>query len=140
VIVFTKAALALCLVPSVLAASHVSAPVAARSASVTVHRASLSARQQAAANARATERKLLLYAPRSKVLRRFVDRATGLVKRNVAANCTRLRGHHPRYRHRHFFCRVWMQPRSSLTGVAVICFTKHHAFRVTKYHHRRRRT
>ena len=147
VIVFSKAALLLCLLPSLLVASHVPAPGAARSTPLAVRSArapaakpALRLRQHAAATARAIERKLLLAAPRARSLRRFVSRDSGLVKRNVAAHCVRFRGHHPRHTFRRFFCRVWMQPRSPLSGVAVICYTKHHAFRVSKYHHRLRRT
>jgi len=90
------------------------------------------------ATARAVERRLLLFAPRATFLRRFVDRTTGLVKRNVTAHCYRFRGKHYRHTLGRFFCRIWLQPRSRLSGVAVICHTRHHRFRVTVYHGRHR--
>lgn len=92
------------------------------------------------AAARAVERRLLLIAPRSRFLARFVDRSMGLVKRNVAARCARVWGRHHHRRLPRFICRVWAQPRSPSSGVALVCHTKHSEFRVTAYHrHRSRR-
>jgi hypothetical protein len=88
---------------------------------------------------RTIERKLLLFAPGKKALRRFIDRTTGLVKQNVAARCTRLRATHHRHMRHRFLCRVWRQPKPASSGISVVCFTKHHVFRVTPYHRRHRR-
>lgn len=89
------------------------------------------------ATARTVERKLLLAASHSRLLARYVDHSTGLVKRNVTARCARVRGRHHRPLPR-FVCRVWLQPRSPSTGTAVVCHTKHKRFWVTAYRHRRR--
>jgi hypothetical protein len=141
----SKIAFILWLFPTLLAPSHGSlgitrsAPLPVRAsgappATLAAHKV----RRHSGAAARATERKLLLLAPRHRVLRRFVDRATGLVKRNVAAHCSRFRGH-VRHRRQHFLCRVWVQPRPSSSGVSVVCHTTvHHVFRVSAYEHRRR--
>lgn len=146
---FAKAALILSLVPGLLASSQVPALGGARTASSPVHgvRAPAAALRTTAkrpvrrhsAAARATERKLLLLAPRKKLLRRFVDGTTGLVKRNVTAHCRRYHGKPAlRYLHR-FLCRVWVQPRLPSSGVAVVCRTgRHHVFHVTAYHRRHR--
>jgi hypothetical protein len=88
------------------------------------------------AAARAVERRLLLVAPRSKLLARFVDRSTGLVKLNVTAHCAlRLRPH----RHSVYLCRVWRQPRRPSSGIKVLCRTKHKRFVVMAYRRHRRR-
>jgi hypothetical protein len=135
------------LFPTLLAPSHHSAlgfthsaPLPAAGAppvafAVAAHKV----QQHSGVAARATERKLLLLAPRHRLLRRFVDRTTGLVKRNVAAHCGRYRGH-VHHQRQHFLCRVWVQPRPSSSGVAVICHTTaHHVFKVSAYEPRRRR-
>jgi hypothetical protein len=160
VITLSKAALIVWLLPSLLAASHVRALGAVRSTSPPVrgapaallplyssrHGNTVAARVSAArksqrrrAAARATERKLLLLAPRERLLRRFVDRTTGLVKRNVAAQCTRVWGKHPRHALHRFVCQVWMQPRSPLSGIAVVCHRAHHGFWLSAYHRRHKR-
>jgi hypothetical protein len=90
------------------------------------------------AAARAVERRLLLIAPKSRLLVRFVDRTTGVVKRNVVARCTRLRGRH-RQRVAVYVCRVWQHPRAPSTGVTVRCRTKHNRLLVTAYRRPRRR-
>lgn len=86
---------------------------------------------------RAVERRLLQIAPESRLLVRFVDRTTGVVKRNVVARCARLRR-----RHRHsvvvFVCRVWQHPRAPSSGVRVRCRTKDKRFLVTAYRRARR--
>jgi hypothetical protein len=86
---------------------------------------------------RAVERRLLQIAPESRLLVRFVDRTTGVVKRNVVARCARLRR-----RHRHsvvvFVCRVWQHPRAPSSGVRVRCRTKNKRFLVTAYRRARR--
>ena len=105
-------------------------------AAVITTRNKRSRRRSHRAAARVIERKLLLVAPRSRLLARFVDRSTELVKRNVAARCTRLRGRHHRKLPR-FICHVWLQPRSPASGVAVVCHTKHRQFWVTAYGRRR---
>ena len=136
---FSKAAFILCLLPILLLTSQVPA-LSARQASRdgrALAFATHKVRRFSPAAARAVERKLLLLAPRHKLLRRFVDRATGLVRRNVAAHCARYLGHRPRLRR--YLCRVWVQPRSQLSGVAVLCHTAHHSFWLTRYHHRRHR-
>lgn len=97
-----------------------------------------SARRPHRAAARSIERKLLLIAPRSPLLARFVNRSTGLVDRNVATRCARMWGRNHRRLPR-FLCRVWTQPRLPASGVAVVCHTKHRQFRVTAYHPHRRR-
>jgi hypothetical protein len=153
----SKAAIILWLCPSLLASSQVTVLAASRSTSLPVRGvqapaatqdgrtagtafiAARRSRHTPAAAARATERKLLLLAPRKKLLRRFVDRTTGLVKRNVAAHCARFRGRLLRHGLRPFVCRVWTQPRLPRSGVAVVCHTQHHEFRVTAYHRRSRR-
>ena len=147
---FAQAALILWLVPSMLAPSQVPAHGAARqtpavlriagapAAVVTATRRSTALRRSHRAAARAVERRLLLVAPRSRLLARFVDHATGLVKRNVATRCARVWGRQHRRLPR-FVCRVWLQPRSPSSGVAVVCHTKHGHFRVTAYHRRHRR-
>jgi len=144
-----KTALVLWIFPSLLVSPHAPAADAVRSAAppAQVARASatlpVEARRvsyRAGVAARATERKLLLLAPRWTVLRRFVDRTTGLVKRNVAAHCGRLQSGAFRHRLGRFACRVWTQPRSPFSGVAVICNTRHHGFRVTAYPRRRHRS
>jgi len=90
------------------------------------------------AAARAVERRLLLIAPKSRLLVRFVDRTTGVVKRNVVARCARLRGRH-RQRVAVYVCRVWQHPRAPSTGVTVRCRTKHKRLLVTAYRRPRRR-
>lgn len=155
---FAKAALILCLFPGLLASSRIVS--AARSTSHptrsalptatasprysgrddrTANAARQLQRRQAAAAARSAERKLLLLAPGKRALRRFVDQTTGLVKRNVAAHCTRLRGKLFRHKLPRFVCRVWTQPASPSSGISVVAYTKHHAFRVKPYHRRHRR-
>jgi hypothetical protein len=74
------------------------------------------------AAARAVEHRLLLVASRSKLLARFVDRTTGLVKRNVTAHCELMRHRRPS----RYACEVWQQPRPSSSGVTVICRTSRH--------------
>lgn len=83
------------------------------------------------AAARAVERRLLLAAPRTKLLARFVDRSTGLVRRNVTAHCQLMRRH--RGRRSAYLCRVWQQPRLPASGVKVLCRTKHKRFVVIAY-------
>ena len=150
-----KIAFILWLFPSLLAPSHsplfgaariAPPPVRASGASAaTLAFAAQKARPRSGVAARATERKLLLLAPQHRVLHRFVDRTTGLVKRNVAAHCGRFRGKGRRHRRpRHFLCRVWVQPRPAASGVAVVCHTtRRHIFRVSVYEprgpHRSRR-
>jgi hypothetical protein len=89
------------------------------------------------AAARAVERKLLSVAPRSRLLARFVDRSTGLVKLNVTAHCELMRGRHRR--HSVYLCRVWRQPHRPSSGIRVRCRTKHKRFVVLAYRHRRLR-
>lgn len=144
-----NAFLTVLLLPTMLTAPHAahatasgpsvgSVRIAHRSAAGVVStRTTRPRRRSHRAAARAIERKLLLYAPRTRLLARFVDRSLGLVKRNVAAHCTRVWGRHHRRLPR-FRCRVWLQPRSPSTGVAVVCHTRHKQFRVTAYHRRRR--
>lgn len=88
------------------------------------------------AAARAVERRLLVVAPRTGLLARFVDRSTGLVKLNVTAHCRLKQRPH---RHSVYLCRVWRQPRQPSSGVRVLCRTKHKRFVVTAYRRRRRR-
>lgn len=88
------------------------------------------------AAARAVERRLLLVAPRHRMLARFVDRSTGLVKLNVTAHCGLNRRPH---RQSVYLCRVWQQPRQPSSGMRVVCRTKHKRFVVTAYRRRRRR-
>jgi hypothetical protein len=88
------------------------------------------------AAARAVERRLLVVAPHTRLLARFVDRSTDLVKLNVTAHC-RLK-QRPQ-RHSIYLCRVWRQPRQPSSGVRVLCRTKHKRFVVTAYRRRRRR-
>lgn len=88
------------------------------------------------AAARAVERRLLLVAPRHRMLARFVDRSTGLVKLNVTAHCQLKRRPH---RHSVYLCRVWQQPRQPSSGMRVVCRTKHKRFVVTAYRRHRRR-
>jgi hypothetical protein len=87
------------------------------------------------AAARAVEHRLLLVASRSKLLARFVDRTTGLVKRNVTAHCELMRHRRPS----RYACDVWQQPRPASSGVTVICRTRHKRFLVMapRRHHRR---
>ena len=90
------------------------------------------------AAARAVERRLLIVASRTRLLARFVDRSTGLVKRNVAAHCKLIRRRHQlRHRHRRsvYLCQVWQQPHPPLSGlkVKVLCPTKHKRFVVVPY-------
>ena len=110
---FATASLILWLSASALAPSAAASPL-------TRHRVYRAA-------ARAVERRLLLVAPRSKLLARFVDRSTGLVERNVAARCHLVR-RPARYRHSVYLCRVWRQPRLPSSGVKVRCRTKHKRF------------
>lgn len=86
------------------------------------------------AAARAVEHRLLLVAPRTRLLARFVDRSTGLVRLNVTAHCELM----PRHRARHsvYLCRVWQQPRLPSTGTEVRCRTKHKRFVVMAYRRR----
>jgi hypothetical protein len=157
---FLKATLILTLFPGLftpsLAAPARSAPFAARAAAhapaaglslyptrdgwtgAAVATAARAARARAGTAARATERKLLLVAPHVKQLRRFIDQTTGLVKTNVTAHCAHVPAQRRWHRHAHFLCRVWTQPRPSSTGVRVNCRVRHHVFRVTAYHGRRR--
>jgi hypothetical protein len=138
-----KAALILSLVPSVLASSqHGATPRGAAAlypSRTAVAGATRETRRSSGAVARAIERKLLLLAPRERLLRRFVDQTTGLVKRNVTAHCTRFHGRPLRYRRHRFICRVWLQPRRPSSGVVVVCHTAHHGFWVSAYHRRHRR-
>lgn len=86
---------------------------------------------------RAVERTLLRIAPHTRPLARFVDHTTGLVKRNVAARCRRLRKG-GRHRAARFLCRVWQAPRRPMSGVAVIYRTRRHRVVVTAYRPRRK--
>lgn len=84
------------------------------------------------AAARAVEHRLLLVAPRTRLLVRFVDRSTGLVRRNVTAHCELMPRRH-RGRPSVYLCRVWQQPRQPSTGTKVLCRTKHKRFVVMAY-------
>lgn len=86
------------------------------------------------AAARAVERRLLLVAPKSRLLARFVNRSTGLVKLNVTAHCELIRGRHRRPSV--YVCRVWRQPHPPTSGIRVRCRTKHNRFVVLAYHRR----
>lgn len=95
-------------------------------------------RRRPHAAARAVERRLLIVASRTRLLARFVDRSTGLVKRNVAAHCKLIRrGHQRRHRHRRsvYLCQVWQQPHPPASGVKVnvLCPTEHKRFVVVAY-------
>lgn len=136
--VFAKITLILGLVPSLLASSHVTGLGAGYAGREGRTVSATTAAQKSAAAARAIERKLLLLAPGKKALRRFVDRTTGVVRQNVAAHCTRYHGKRFQHIHRRFLCHVWTQPRPPSSGIAVLCFTKRHVFRVTPYHRRHR--
>jgi hypothetical protein len=158
--VLPKIAFVLWLFPSFLAPSHGSALGGTRSAALPVRAsgaataapsvyasrdgrsfafAAHKAQRHSGVAARATERELLLLAPRHRLLRRFVDPETGLVKRNVAAHCSRFRGYGRRHHRQRFLCRVWIQPRSPLGHVAVVCHTTaHHVFRLSAYEPRRK--
>jgi hypothetical protein len=139
VMVFAKIALVLSLVPSLAASAHVTGHYAGRDDRTVATAIAARKAEAAARRDRAIERKLLLFAPGKRALRRFVDSTTGLVKQNVAARCTRLRGTHHRHMRHRFLCRVWRQPKPASSGISVVCFTKHHVFRVTPYHRRHRR-
>jgi len=139
---FAKATLILWLVAAALAPSAAASPLAparATQSAMATHTAAHATRHRASrAAAHAVERRLLLVAPRTKLLARFVDRTTGLVKRNVTARCRLM---HRRARHRHsvYLCRVWRQPRLPSSGVKVRCRTKHKRFVVTADRRRRAR-
>jgi hypothetical protein len=91
-------------------------------------------RRNSSAADRATERELLRLAPHTKLLARFVDRATGLVERNVATRCRRLHNG-GRRRAALFACRVWLQPKRPSSGVSVFLHSRHHRVVVTAHRH-----
>jgi hypothetical protein len=132
---FAKAAIILCLFAAPVAALPGSAQ-AASAVQVTTTATKAGARHLVyRAAARAVERRLLLVAPRSRLLARFVDRSTGLVKLNVTAHCQlKRRPHRPSI----YLCRVWRQPRRPSSGIRVLCRTKHKRFVVKPYLHRRK--
>lgn len=84
------------------------------------------------AAARAVERRLLLVASRTHLLGRFVDRATGLVKRNVTAHCKLVHRRQGR-RHSVYLCQVWQHPRPPSSGARVLCRDSHKRFVVMAY-------
>jgi hypothetical protein len=83
----------------------------------------------------AVESRLLSEASRTKLLARFVDRSTGLVKTNVSAHCALISRRYQRQRRFVSLCQVWQQPDLPSSGVKVrvLTPTKHKPFVVMAY-------
>lgn len=128
---FAKTTLILWLLASALAPSAAASPARTTQRALAAHTAAHATHHRVhRAAAHAVERRLLLVAPRTRLLKRFVDRKTGLVRRNVTARC-QLMPRRAGRRHSVYLCRVWRQPRLPSSGIKVRCRTKHKRFVVT---------